>query len=95
MNPWIAKALVLTGTVVMIAIRAPRAPESSCQGRHKLYNSARDRPLGSRLGRILRPSDLGRVASVFVRGVGAGHWPACRWCDLLGDRPLALPPVAR
>jgi hypothetical protein len=23
MNPWIAKALVLTGTVVMIAIRAP------------------------------------------------------------------------
>jgi len=37
MNPWIAKALVLAGTVVMIAIRcAARPPESNSQGRHKL-----------------------------------------------------------
>src|SRR4029450_8310393 len=28
MNPWIAKALVLTGTVVMIAIRAPHGRRS-------------------------------------------------------------------
>jgi hypothetical protein len=28
MNPWIAKALVLTGTVVMIAIRAPHGHRS-------------------------------------------------------------------
>jgi protein-S-isoprenylcysteine O-methyltransferase Ste14 len=28
MNPWIAKALVLTGSVVMIAIRAPHRHRS-------------------------------------------------------------------
>jgi hypothetical protein len=28
MNPWIAKALVLTATVVMIAIRAPHGHRS-------------------------------------------------------------------
>ncbi len=68
MNPWIAKALVLAGTVVMIAIRAPHGSRSrivKVATSHK--TSARDRPPGSRLGRILRPSDLGRVASVLVR----------------------------
>jgi hypothetical protein len=33
MNPWIAKALVLAGTVVMIAIRAPHGHRNSFRSR--------------------------------------------------------------
>jgi hypothetical protein len=72
MNPWIAKAVVLAGTVVMIVIRAPTATEVEASRSPTAQDSARDRPLGSRVGRILRPSDLGpsdldRVAGVLVR----------------------------
>ena len=67
MNPWIAKALVLTGTVVMIAIRAPHGHRSRIVKVATSYKTPLETGLLVLLGRILRPSDLGRVASVFVR----------------------------
>jgi hypothetical protein len=68
MNPWIAKALVLAGAVVMIAIRAPHGRRS----RIVKVATSHKTPLETGLlvlawGRILRPSDLGRVASILVR----------------------------
>ena len=68
MNPWIAKALVLTSIVVMIAIRAPHGHRSRIVKVATSYKT----PLETGLlvlawGRILCPSDVGRVASVLVR----------------------------
>jgi hypothetical protein len=67
MNPWIANALVLAGTVVMIAIRAPHGHRSRIVKVATSYKTPLETDLLVLLGRFLRPSDLGRVASVFVR----------------------------
>ena len=96
MNPWIAKALVLAGTVVMIAIRAPHGHRSRIVKVATSYKT----PLETGLlvlawvGFFVPLIWVASPAFSFAE-YALGTWPARRRCDVLGDRPLALLPVAR
>jgi hypothetical protein len=68
MNPWVAKAVVLAAAVVMMAIRAPHGHRSRSVKIAKSHKTPLETGLlVLRVGRILRPPDLGRVTGVLVR----------------------------
>ena len=65
MNPWIAKAVILVASVVMVVIRAPHGRRSlRNQGRAEPQRSARGRPADSRMEGFLVP--LIWIVSPFV-----------------------------
>ena len=96
MNPWIAKAVILAASVVMVAIRAPHGQRS------RGVTVVTDRK--GRLEVILLvlamlgffcASSLDRLPVVLACGVPAAHGSTLgRGCVLRG-RPLALLPVTR
>jgi len=84
MNPWIAKALVLAGTAVLIAIRAPHGRRSRSVKVATSYKT---------------PLETGLLALAWVGFFIPLIWVASPAfsrgrCDVLSNRPLALLPVA-
>jgi hypothetical protein len=96
MNPWIAKALVLAGTVVMIAIRAPHGQRSRIVKVAASYKT----PLETGLlvlawvGFFVPLIWVASPAFSFAE-YPLGSGPLGRRSDVPSDRPLALLPVAR
>lgn len=94
MNPWIAKGLVLAGTVVLMAIRAPHGQ----RGRSVKVATSYKTPLETGIlvlawvGFFLPLIWVASPAFSFAEyTLGTGTLVA----GVLGDRPLALLPVAR
>ena len=94
MNPWIAKAVILAASVVMVVIRAPHGRRSRGV---KVARSCK----GPREAALLtlawmgfsRSFALGRVPCLFVRPVFASSLVVRRWRPVPCGGPLVVPAV--
>ena len=96
MNPWIAKALVLAGTLVMLAIRAPHGHRS----RSVKVATSHKTPLETVLLLLAWVGFFVPLIWVASPVFSFAEYPLgpCsprRRCCVLRDRPLALLPFAR
>src|SRR5215467_8416393 len=93
MNPWIAKAVVLVSSVMMIVIRAPHGQRSRGLNVVKNRKGRLDRTSDVRVVRISPSPCLDYDAAARVRRLFASTWAIHRWSPVPCPGALALSPV--
>ena len=94
MNPWIAKAVVLAATVLMMAIRGPHGQRNRRVKVAKSQRTALETGLlvfawvGFFIPLVWVASPAFSFAKYPLRAV-----PLAAWCDVLRDRSLAVRPM--